>query len=120
MELERILTDKLKELIPKNLLTFKPFFHYLHNILFLTFICTMTWVCDKMFDCVYMYVQHLHAVQSEHQNMGVWLQLLQHFGYETLLFYGTFVLTTAVFWTVSHYFNYPVIRVHELFILIPL
>ena len=50
--------------------------------------------------------------------MGAWLQLLQYYGYETLLYYGTFVVTTVVFWTVSHYFNCPVITPNGLFILI--
>ena len=33
--------------------------------------------------------------------MGTWLYLLQVYGFENLLFYGTFIITTVAFWTVS-------------------
>ena len=33
--------------------------------------------------------------------MGAWLYLLQVYGFENLLFYGTFIITTVAFWTVS-------------------
>ena len=35
--------------------------------------------------------------------MGTWLYLLQVYGFENLLFYGTFIITTVAFWTVSTY-----------------
>ena len=34
-------------------------------------------------------------------SMGTWLYLLQVYGFENLLFYGTFIITTVAFWTVS-------------------
>ena len=34
-------------------------------------------------------------------SMGAWLYLLQVYGFENLLFYGTFIITTVAFWTVS-------------------
>jgi len=33
--------------------------------------------------------------------MGLWIQLLQYFGFENLFYHGTYFLSTFVFWTVS-------------------
>ena len=48
--------------------------------------------------------------------MGAWLKLLSTFGFENLLFYGTFALTTGVFWSVRSCFNCQPIRSGIVFI----
>lgn len=36
--------------------------------------------------------------------MGAWLYLLQVYGFENLLFYGTFIITTVAFWTAALFY----------------